>query len=291
MKVHKKSLFEGPSFLDSLSDTTETSTKTEKREVKQKEWMQYPTILTRINPFIVSSNRKEKKFAEEIILESPWGRITKFGPTLTQKDEDVLIAVLCHAKEYKDRDIKRTLAYVGNIADIAKTLIKSNKPSGDTYSCIHKSLIKLASTVVNLEVKPPSSNKYKRVLTNNIISHIDYCKKTKKIKVIFNPKFYSLYIKKEITLLHIETRLKTLKSAVDKKIYQFVFFHSSCEWKGSFKKLAAVINVLDQPEKQVKRLIKKSIQNLIELNLLSPDSCFLNSEIVLLIGNRDLYRN
>ena len=194
MKVYKRAQFEGPSIFDSFSDTTETSTKTEKREVKQKEWTQYPTILTRINPFIITSNRKEKKFAEEIIRESPWGRITKFGPTLTQKDEDVLIAVLTHAKKYKDKQINETLAFEGSIVDIIRLITKSKRPGADSYKSIHKSLVKLSSTTVNLEIK--SKNRYRRIMSNNIISFIDFNEKTKKIKVIFNPKFYAFYIEK-----------------------------------------------------------------------------------------------
>jgi hypothetical protein len=282
MKVFKKSQFKRKSVLE-LFDVEQEKTITEIEKQQKKEWMQYPTILTRINPFLITSNRlKEKKdFTQELVLENAWGRITKYGPILNQKDEDVLIAVLCHAREYKDRDIKETLAYVGNIADIAKTLIKSDKPSGDTYSCIHKSLMKLASTVVNLEVKSASSNRYKRILTNNIISYIDYCKKTKKIKVIFNPKFYRLYIKKEYTQLHIETRLQSLKSPVEKKIYQFVASHRERKWKGSCKKLAKVLNLnANRPESQIKRTIKNAINSLVEFNLLSENSCFLTPEIV-----------
>jgi len=291
MKVFKKSQFKRKSVLELFDNVEQEKTITEIEKQHKKEWMQYPTILTRINPFITTSNRKTKDFSQEIILENSWGRITKFGPALTQKDEDVLIAVLTHAKEYKDKQINETLAYEGNIVDIISLISKSKRPSADSYKSIYKSLVKLSSTTVNLEIKSGNSKRYRRVLTNNIISFIDFDEKTKKIKVIFNPKFYSMYIKKELTLLHLETRLQMLKSAVDKKIYQFIFSHRDCKWRGSFKKLAAVINVLDQPEKQVKRLIKKSIQNLIEHNLLSSDSCFLNSEIVLLIGNRDLYQN
>ncbi|MBT8763085.1 replication initiation protein [Desulfohalobiaceae bacterium Ax17] len=257
--------------------------KAKKAEKQQQEWMQYPTILTRINPFLITSNRiKEKKdFVNELILENSWGRITKIGPVLTQKDEDILIAILCYAKQYKDKDITGSLAYIGNIIDIARVLTKSKRPGKDTYSSIHKSLIKLASTVINLEVK--SNNRFKCILSNNIILHIDYNDKTKKIKIIFNPKFYRLYIKKEYTQLHIKTRLQSLKSPVEKKIYQFIMSHRSKTWRGAREKLEKVLNLNpDRPTNQRRRTIREAINALIARNLLSQNSGLLSADIVVL---------
>jgi hypothetical protein len=282
IKMYKTIDVAKPNLIN-LMTTCENKSVNKKNKIHKnpkKEWTHYPIALSRISPFLISSNRaKDTAYKEILIKKGPWGELTKYGPVLTVDDEDILLAILNLAKPVKIKG-KETLEFSGHIIEIANLIIKS-RPSVYTYNRIHTSLIKFQTTTIHLKVK--INNRHRLILSSNIIASIKYNEKTKKIRVVINDEFYKLYIKKDIMQVHTETRLSKLSGKTAKKMYMFIMSHKDNPvWKGQYLKLAEILNInTSQPDKQKKRLIKQAIQELIKNDILDTDQTyFLDNGIV-----------
>jgi hypothetical protein len=292
MSIYKRSQFKCKSVLEIFSNTEEESlifnnknlneTECIKKSDNNEGWIYYPTIFCRLNPFEpINYNRiiaKDESFKEVKLFTGPWGELTKYGPMLSTDDEDILISLL-HLVKVKNINYKETFVYEGSILKIARQITKAKRPGKCTYDRIYLSLQKLAATNINLKI----GQHKKIIITNNIISEIIFNGQSNLIKVTINPKFYQLYVRREVTKICTDTRLLKIKGKIAKKMYLFVLSHKSNPvWRGHYMKLANALNVnKTQSSKQIKRLIKQAVRELIDLQILAPErSVFFTSKLI-----------
>ena len=272
----------------------------------------YPTDLTRCNPFYPVNPKSLKivPFLEDKILVSgEWGEICYTGPLLTVFDEDVLIGVLTLIKNNKNirkayvlegiilnnQDNKKRLEVLDKTLDIKNIQENMRECYETTYAyqgirdykkCL-KSLKRLS--VAGMEIKIIVGRKImknggvrclrKRHMAS-ILSGFSIDEDTKDAIIIVHPLFYKTYVEKRTTYLDINTRIN-LNSSVSKALYRFVISQSSINFSCHYMKIAQAINMnMEQAPRQLRRLLKESLQELIEQRVLTPASGFDGHDII-----------
>jgi hypothetical protein len=238
-----------------------------------------PTDLCRASPFfpIARQNLGQRDFIEDMVIAtSSWGEILYTGPRLSTYEEDVLSAVLAildqieHRKN-TDEDGRYTYTYQGPLRPILKLVLPGTKKFGKTnYKKVLRALKLMAATAIELRIKKGS--KISTIEIVNILSRAKWDEDKKELTVTVNPFFYECYARGSVTLLDVLQRSK-LRSPVAKSLYRFAMSHRNDVWKGHFLTLAAALNLdLEQPQKEIKRRIKRAIKTLAGHKLLTVDS-------------------
>ncbi len=244
-----------------------------------------PTDMCRVSPFfpIARQKLKERQYIEDLLITtSSWGEIKYSGPELSVSEEDVLMAILALLDSIKNRQAievegKKTYTYKGPLLPILKLIGYKNRPGKKEYERIISSLKRMHSAVIELVVYKHSSKGKKKLLRRNIsnmFSMADWNEENKELVVTVNPYFYECYATGSITLLDIIKRSK-LKSPISKALYRFVQSHKGAEWIGHFLTLASTLNLdRNQPDKEIKRYIKRATNELIKNKILTSESGF-----------------
>lgn len=251
-----------------------------------------PTDMCRVSPFFPLARQKLKDrpyIRDMVITSSSWGDIKYTGPKLSTYDEDALMAVLAILDSAQNRQVtelrgKKTYTYRGQLLPILKLMGLS---SGSlNYKRIKESLELMLSAVVKLEIYKRTSRgkrKLSRWNMSNMLSTADWNDEKKELIVTVNPYFYESYIAGNVTLIDVESRSK-LRSPTAKSLHRFMQSHRSYVWEGHFFTLASTLNLdRNQPDKELKRYIKRAISELIKCRILKSGSGFSNKEVVKLI--------
>ena len=180
-----------------------------------------------------------------------------------------------------------TYAYQGKIFELLKILYPYRRPTIRDYKKCLKSLKRLS--VAGMEIKIIVGRKImknggvrclrKRHMAS-ILSGFSIDEDTKDAIIIVHPLFYKTYVEKRTTYLDINTRIN-LNSSVSKALYRFVISQSSINFSCHYMKIAQAINMnMEQAPRQLRRLLKESLQELIEQRVLTPASGFDGHDII-----------
>lgn len=245
-----------------------------------------PNEICRVSPFFPLQNNQLSKrlyLKDEVIVENAWGRIVYSGPQLSVYDEDVLLALLAILSDPSKRKLTKvenvdTYKYEGSLLPIVRlaglTKCKNN------YDFVKSSCRTMMSSVFEIQTfyyKDGIKKTKSRILTN-IMIFIHNDEKTNKHTFIINPYFFDLFTKGNFALIDIERRNR-IKGNIAKSLYRFAISHQST-WKGHFLTLADAINLNKELPNYIKRhKIKKAIEELKKLKLLSDQSS-INGDLV-----------
>ncbi len=243
-----------------------------------------PTDMCRVSPFF-PVNRQDvgnREFIRDMVIaSSSWGKILYTGPKLTTYEEDVLTAVLAildmiEHREKTEEHGQATYTYRGPVRKILKLVNPNTKHySSKEYKRVLSALELMLSSVIKMYVARNSSKGGKSTKTiemANILSWAKWDESVKEVTVTVNPYFYECFARGSVTLLDVLQRSE-LRSPIAKSLYRFIMSHKGNVWEGHFLTLAAALNLdLEQPQKEIKRYIKRAIKALISHKLLEATS-------------------
>ena len=103
----------------------------------------------------------------------------------------------------------------------------------------------------------------------------------KELSVTVNPFFYETYIAGRVTLMDVAKRMR-LKGSISKALYRFVQSQrSNPVFEGHFLTLADALNMdREQLPKQLRRLLKTAISELVRQGVLVKKSGFVDQDII-----------
>ncbi len=247
-----------------------------------------PTDMCRVSPFFPMSRKtmNDRPYIKDMIItSSSWGNIKYTGLKLSTYEEDVLMAVLAMLDSAKNRhttDVegKTTYTYRGPLLPILK-LMGYRKVGSTDYKHVISALKLMIATCIELNVFKRTGRGKKQIskkLVTNILSSGYWDEGKQELTITINPYFYECYISGSITLLDVLHRSK-LKSPISKALYRFIQSHRDNRWEGHFLTLASALNLdLNQPNYEVRRYIKRAINDLIKNNILSKNSGFVKEK-------------
>lgn len=237
----------------------------------------FPTELTRTSPFFPMSKNEmaKREYIKDLeIAKHAWGSLTYAGPKLSVYDEDVLLIILALLNDSQNRTVEElnpgelSYTFKGSIKQILQLrgIFHHGK---NHYNAVIDSLTYLAGA--NFKLTTGKGDK-KTTYVNNIVSNFKYETGTGELTVTINPYFYETYASGFVTWLDVRLRAE-ISSPIAKALYRFVSSHRDDEWYGPAMTLAAALNLdLELPKNKLRERIKLSINDLIELKVLLPES-------------------
>jgi hypothetical protein len=245
-----------------------------------------PTDLCRVSPFYPLNRNQlnQRDYLDEIIItkSNSWGEIHYSGPRLSTYDEDVLMGILSlltqikHRQNTKEND-KNTYTYKGPILPLLKTVGFTD--SKRDYERIRKSLRFLASAVLTIKVYKRNTRGKRHLTTwnmTNILSAAKWNEKEKVISITINPYFYETYNAGTFTQIELQKRTE-IKSPIAKALYRFTASQRN-DWTGHYLTLANALNMDTDNDYEVKRNLKKALQEVINKKILQKGSGFIRNK-------------
>jgi len=287
-------------FLSIFLKTIEAEAKNLHKEIGEKigeaelkqQWLPFapmPTPLCRVSPFfpMAKQNLKNREYIEDMVIsDNAWGYLSYKGPKLSVFDEDILLAVLALLDSSKhaglvQTDLGETTTYKGKFSELLKLTCLTD--TGINRTRIKKSLDRLSTCAVELAVYERTgkrSGKKRKVtlhVVKSLVSLYVWNKETKELRLTINPFFRQFYLQERVTALDV-LRRSELKSPIAKALFRFLSSHRGDTWKGHFLTLARALNMdLDNSDKQLRRLLKNAIKELVTKGFLSGESGIIGS--------------
>lgn len=245
-------------------------------------WMSFapmPTDMCRVSPFFPMNPRQMEKreyIDGMVIASNAWGDVKYSGPKLSTFEEDVLLAVLALLKAVEPTgEDEPAWTYDGALRPILVAMgIK--RTGGDNYRRVRDALRRLAGAVVEIRTKRG------RWTMSSMISWAGGDEKSNDLTVTVNPYFAEMYAAGSVNLLDLAKRAE-LSRPVSKALHRFATSHRG-DWRGHFLTLAAAINLdMDQPPKQLRRLIRQGMTELRKVGVLTTKSKFAGDVVTLAV--------
>ncbi len=257
-------------------------------------WCGYPTDITRCSPFFPMGPKEisHRPYLENFIITSAnWGEITYTGPKLSTYEEDALMALLAilnSVSEYRQTtevEGSKTYTYKGPMLPLLK-LLGHERPGKANYNHLLLALQRLMSAVVKLSIsvgktKSGKRKEPKKIDMTTMLAHVHWDEEKKELSATINPFFYESYYAGTVTMIDVLKRAG-LKGSIAKALYRFVQSHrKNPVFTGHFLTLADALNMdRDQPSKKTRQLLKTAILELIKHSILTPESRFIDQDIV-----------
>jgi len=284
-----------------LSELFAEDLKKEKKQSKtidllpaQKEWIDFPTIFTRLvlmNQSLTSNAQKQQKtIRETVVYKNAWGEIAFRGPAITFRHLEILFTILSMSQYGANRfqcTTEKSLYYHGTLGEIYRAISKSPKtrPNKKVYDSIHNILLDWMNMIISLRVKH-KNNRY--LIYNEHILKYKHITEIDEIFVDFYHNFSQFYKRNETTMLHTETILKNVRKDGAKLLYAFVMSHrDNPVWHGDYLKLAEIIKLnMEQPNRYIKQHINTYVKELQKLQILDTENTgWITRQTILLWRN------
>ena len=266
-------------------------------------WCGFPTDMTRVSPFypIQTNELGNRPFLRDALITSAaWGEIRYTGPKLSIHEEDALLALLAilesvtkYRKETRIED-KKTYSYTGPALPVLRLIHgdktkagKEKRPAAHHYKRLVDSLKLLTVAGVELALAARTKTGKKKIRytsLSNMLSNVAWDEDNKVLSATINPFFYETYYAGSVTLMDVKKRME-IKGNIAKSLYRFVQSHKQQTplWAGHFLTLAQVLNMdIEQPAKEVRRLLKEAISELVRQGILDKKSRLQKTDIVTL---------
>ena len=277
---------------EEIRKEVETATQSEQASLAQ--WCGFPTDMTRCSPFFPMNPKDlgHREYLRDIVITAAnWGEIKYTGPQLSTYEEDALIALLAildnttHYKSVSEADGSKTYTYKGPALPLLK-LLGYARPGKDAYKRLVSALKLLISAVIELSISTGKTKSRKKrapryIHLSNMLSGVLWDENKKELSATVNPFFYETYMAGRITLMDVAKRMG-LKGAISKALYRFVQSQrNSTVFRGHFLTLADALNInREQPSREVRRLLKTAINELIKNGILKKKSGFIDQDII-----------
>lgn len=266
-------------------------------------WCGFPTDMTRVSPFYpMQTNELGKRpfMRDTLISSASWGEIRYTGPKLSIHEEDALLALLAileSVTKYRKEttlDERKTYSYTGPILPLWRLMYgtktktgKDKKPSASDYKRLIASLelLSVAGVKLSIAARTKTGNKKVRYTSlSSMLANVAWDEDNKVLSATINPFFYETYYAGSVTYLDVQKRM-AIKGDIAKSLYRFIQSHKQQTplWTGHFLTLAQVLNMdIGQPAKEIRRLLKDSVNELVRQGVLHKSSKFLKTDIVTL---------
>ena len=257
-------------------------------------WCGFPTDMTRCSPFFPFNSKElgHREFLRDFVITSAnWGDITYSGPQLSIYEEDVLMALLAYLEQVsKERTVaevegRKTYTYKGSVLPILR-LLGHKRPGKREYARLLDALNLMTMTGIKLTISSGYTKSGKKksprlIQIVNMLSGVLWDEQKKELSATINPFFYESYLVGQSTYIDISKRM-SLKGSIAKALYRFVQSHrQNPVFVGHFLTLADSLNLnRAQLPKQVRRLLKTAITELISQGVLQKGSGFVDQDIV-----------
>lgn len=258
------------------------------------QWCGFPTDMTRCSPFF-PMNPKElghREFLRDFLITSAnWGEIKYTGPQLSTYEEDALMALLAildDASQYRqvsEAEGRKTYTYRGPALPLLR-LLGNSRPGKKEYKRLCSALELLMSAVVKLSISAGKTKSGRKrapryIHMSNMLSGVHWDDEKKEFSATINPFFYETYVAGRVTLMDVAKRM-SLKGTVAKALYRFVQSQrGNPVFEGHFLTLADALNMdREQLPKQLRRLLKTAISELVRQGILMKKSGFVDQDII-----------
>lgn len=216
-----------------------------------------PTQMTRTTPFYPMSKREMRdRPAEKLEWETPWGKIAVSGERLAVYDETILLNLLLLVKKHRNEAFETTQYELCKLANV--------KPATNTYNAIWKSIKRLSTTHIDLEIWEGKGKARKPIseMTGTIITWTRRNRKTGKLQIALNPYFIEIYADSFVTNIDLKFRV-SLKGDTSKALYRFYEGQRGNKYAVHILKLATAINVnINLPTNELRKTIRKGLREL-----------------------------
>ena len=261
----------------------------------------------------------QRRFLMDYVITSAnWGEIRYTGPQLSTYEEDallVLLAVLnkqskyrkvshvyetrtkydCDSGSYKgelhvhheeiEGYTRKTYTYNGPMLPLLK-LLGIKKPGETNYTRLLRSLELLTVSGVKISVCTGKTKSGKRRAPRisqmcAMLAGVSWDDKSKELTATINPFFYETYMAGRITLMDVTKRM-SINGSIAKALYRFVQSQrNNPVFSGYFLTLADALNMdKEQPAKELRRLLKTAIGELVRQGVLLEKSGFVDQDII-----------
>lgn len=240
-----------------------------------------PTDMCRVSPFfpLRQHDMKERPFVRGMVITSnSWGELRYTGPKLSTYEEDVLLAVLALLDSKKNRHVevvegRSAYTYRGPLLPVLRLMGYSDSVGRTNYKRVTDALELMTVAGIRMEIFGHTAKGKRKVKTwdmTNILSHAKWDDEKKELHITVNPYFYEQYIAGTVALIDVVERAK-LRSPIAKSLMRFMQSHRAEKWgPGHYLTLARTLNLdLEQPPKQIRRLLKGAIDELLKSGWLS----------------------
>jgi hypothetical protein len=196
------------------------------------------------------------------VFETPWGRLTVFGPDCSMREEELLIIVLKRWIENNCKPLSRSIALW--LDDLG---YKREKPGGHSaHNCrrLKSRFKRLLRTSFELE-QPQGGGKTLETASHVLSYQID--ENGGIARVAPDPWFVGTIGIGFITGINLEER-KKLKGDISKALHRFLSSHGLEGHHNIFLLAGAIGMDMTQPEKEIRRKIKLAISELKRIGFL-----------------------
>lgn len=267
------------------------------------QWCGFPTDMTRVSPFFPMPTQElgKRPFLRDVLITSAsWGEIRYTGPKLSIHEEDALLALLAileSVTKYRTEtaiENRKTYSYTGPALPLLRLMFggktksgKTKRPAAHHYKRLIDSLRLLTVAGVELSLAARSKTgkrKTRYTSISSMLSNVAWDEENKTLTATINPFFYETYYAGTITLMDVQKRME-ISGGIAKSLYRFVQSHKQQTplWAGHFLTLAQVLNIdVEQPQKEIRRLLKDAINELIHQGILDKTSRLQRTDIVTL---------
>ena len=180
---------------------------------------------------------------------------------------------------------RKTYTYEGPILPILK-ILGMKKVGRTNYIYLLKSLRRLIGATIELTIstgktKSGKKRQSRRTHIVSILGGVYWDDNKKQLSVTVNPFFYETYIAGRVTLMDVAKRM-SLKGTIAKALYRFVQSQrSNPVFEGHYLTLVDALNMdREQLPKQLRRLLKTAISELVRQGVLVKKSGFVDQDII-----------
>lgn len=181
---------------------------------------------------------------------------------------------------------RKTFTYKGPVLPIIRILYGNKTPNSGYYRRLIDSLRLMMSSVVEMSLSNGKSRSGKKRAPRklqmvNMLAGVYWDETRKELAVTINPFFYEMYLAGRVTLMDVTKRM-SLKGTISKALYRFVQSQRSNPiFVGHFLTLSDALNMdREQPAKEIRRLLKTAINELIRQGVLMEKSGFVEQDII-----------
>jgi hypothetical protein len=196
------------------------------------------------------------------VFETPWGRLTVFGPDCSMREEELLIVVLKRWIENDCKPVSRSLS--AWLEDLGYKKNKNGTYSTRDFQRLKKKFKRLLRSSFELE-QPQEGGKTLETASHVLSYQID--EKGGLARVSPDPWFAGTIGIGFITGINLEAR-KKLKGDISKALHRFLSSHGLEGHHNIFLLAGAIGMEMTQPEKEIRRKLKASITELKKIGFL-----------------------
>ncbi len=238
-------------------------TKTEQLEFDLPErWsehhVEYPTDMTRVNPFRPLSRRKKRDFVEAILFVNKYGTVRYRGELLGVDDEDVFMSLLREAREELFQG-KEVIEIEVGVRELLRKL--GRQGDGNTIRWLKESLTRLRGGTMTFQTP-------RFTLVGGFLDGWKSDEQTGKLIIHLNRDLGKIYIKRAYTQIDFRERMN-LSGDIAKKLHAFLNGQRNKNRHFSFTEEEAKCFLNSEASvRELRRMLKGALEQMVQIGFL-----------------------